>query len=482
MLFTSLEFVFFLPLVVCAYYLLPQRARWGLLLAASYYFYASWRVDFLVLIVASTLVDYAAGLAMGGDTERPGRKKWLWASLGVNLGLLFTFKYFAFFTDSLAWGLGGLGIQFDSPAFDLILPVGISFYTFQTLSYTIDVYRGQKEPERHLGIFALYVSFFPQLVAGPIERSTSLMPQMYERHGFDWVRIRLGLTQVLLGFFKKVVIADRLALYVDEVYANSGDYAGAPMWIATYFFAIQVYCDFAGYSDIAIGSARCMGYKLVTNFKRPYLADSFKSFWERWHISLTMWFRDYVYFALGGSRKGRLRTYFNILALFTLCGLWHGARWNCVLWGTANGVYLVMGQLTRDAQDRWARLVGLHKVPLVRKVLAILFTFTLFVVSLMIWRSETIPNAITNIGLAFSSGANSLSVTAPMAGYELSLAVIALALLLALEIAQERKDSELLEEFNAKPRWIRWPVYYAGLYSVLIFGVFDLREFVYFQF
>lgn len=480
--FNTFLFYPFLAAVVIVNFLLPRRFRWAWLLIASFVFYGLLDARFLAVLLACTAIAYTGGRVIDRSAEEKRKKAWTAGAVGLLVGILFLFKYLGFFFDILNSAASAAGLRFHLRGIAWFYPAGISFYALQAVSYLLDVFNGRVRAEKNPGVFALYLSFFPQLLIGPIERFEPFGIQIREPAPFEYQRFVNGLLRIGWGLFKKVVIADRLALYVDEVYANSGDYAGAPMWIATYFFAIQVYCDFAGYSDIAIGSARCMGYKLVTNFKRPYLADSFKSFWERWHISLTMWFRDYVYFALGGSRKGRLRTYFNILALFTLCGLWHGARWNCVLWGTANGVYLVMGQLTRDAQDRWARLVGLHKVPLVRKVLAILFTFTLFVVSLMIWRSETIPNAITNIGLAFSSGANSLSVTAPMAGYELSLAVIALALLLALEIAQERKDSELLEEFNAKPRWIRWPVYYAGLYSVLIFGVFDLREFVYFQF
>ena len=482
MLFNSLQFVFFFPAVVCGFFLLPQRFRWALLLAASYYFYMCWRAEYLLLIVASTLIDYVAGLKMGAHETRAGRRPWLILSLTCNLGLLFAFKYWNFFNDSARYLFDQFNLFYDVPAFQLLLPVGISFYTFQTLSYSIDVYRGHRDPERHLGIFALYVSFFPQLVAGPIERSTTLIPQLRAAQSWDWLRIREGLTQMLMGFFKKLVIADRLSLYVDEVYANSEAYHGVPMWTATWFFAIQVYCDFSGYSDIAIGGARVMGYDLMTNFKRPYLAQSFKAFWERWHISLTTWFRDYVYFPMGGSKLGRTRTYVNMLILFTLCGLWHGARWNCVLWGTVNGVYLVMGQLTVGIQDKLARLVGLHKLPPLRKVLNILITFNLFTLSLMIWRSTTIPNTIFNLRQAFSPGDDWGRLTSPMNPYELGIALLGLGALLLYEIAQELKDSELIRELNARSAWIRWPVYYSLLFSVLIFGIFEHKEFVYFQF
>ncbi len=482
MLFNSLDFVVFFPLVVCAFFALPQRFRWALLLAASYYFYMCWRAEYLLLIVASTLIDYVSGLRMGRHTERRGRRPWLILSLTANLGLLFAFKYWNFFADSARYWFDRWNLLYDVPEFQLLLPVGISFYTFQTLSYSIDVYRGHKEPERHLGIFALYVSFFPQLVAGPIERSATLLPQFRVKQAWNWLRMREGMTLMLIGFFKKLVIADRLSLYVDEVYANSAEYHGLPMWTATWFFAIQVYCDFSGYSDIAIGGARVMGYDLMTNFRRPYLADSFKSFWERWHISLTTWFRDYVYFPMGGSRKGPIRTHLNVLALFTLCGLWHGARWNCVLWGTVNGVYLVAGQLTGGLQDTAARLTGLARLPRLRKVLAVLFTFNLFTISLMIWRSETLPKMAFNVAQAFTLGNDPWLIAAPMVPYELGIALLSLAALLVLELFQEKHDSELVAELNARPAWIRWPVYYTVFYAIVILGIFELKEFVYFQF
>ncbi len=482
MLFNSLDFVVFFPLIVCGFFLLPQRFRWALLLGASYYFYMCWKAEYLLLILASTLIDYVAGLRMGAHKERSGRRPWLVLSLVCNLGLLFAFKYWNFFNDSARYLFKEFNLLYDVPSFQLLLPVGISFYTFQTLSYSIDVYRGQKEPERHLGIFALYVSFFPQLVAGPIERSATLLPQFRVKQSWQWLRVREGLTQMLIGFFKKLVIADRLSLYVDEVYANSAEYHGLPMWTATYFFAIQVYCDFSGYSDIAIGGARVMGFDLMTNFKRPYLADSFKSFWERWHISLTTWFRDYVYFPMGGSRKGKLRTHLNMLALFTLCGLWHGARWNCVLWGSVNGVFLVAGQLTGGLQDKLARLSGLARLPWLRKLFNVLVTFNLFVLSLMIWRSTTLPDMAFNLQQAFTAGSDPWLITKPMQAYELSIALLALGALLVYEIAQERKDSELIRELNARSAWVRWPVYYALIFGVALFGIFELKEFVYFQF
>jgi len=481
MLFNSLQFVVFFPTVVLLFFLLPHRFRWLLLLAASYVFYGAWKVEFLLLLIGSSVFDWLIGLGMSRQSTRQGRRPWLIASLVCQLGLLGFFKYYNFFVESGVEFFASIGMPVDWHTLSIVLPVGISFYTFQSLSYTIDLYRGLYPAERHAGIFGLYVAFFPQLVAGPIERAQHLLPQFRKVQHWDWHRIRWGLLQMLVGFWKKLVLADRLSLYVKEVYSSPDSYPGVPMWTATYFFALQVYCDFGGYSDIAIGSARVLGFDLMTNFRRPYLADSFKAFWDRWHISLTTWFRDYVYFPAGGSRKGTLRTYLNILGLFTLCGLWHGARWNCVLWGTANGVYLVAGQVTGDLQRRFSQVTGLVKLPLVRKVFNVLLTFHLFVLSLMIWRSGSLPEAGFNIRQAFALGGEATGKP-PIAPFELGIALLGLLALLVYEIFQERHDSELLAELEARPAWVRWPVYYALGFSLLLFGVFELKEFVYFQF
>jgi alginate O-acetyltransferase complex protein AlgI len=356
-LFNSIEFLLFFPVVVAIYFATPQRYRWALLLAASYYFYASWKPEYLLLIIASTLVDYGCGLRMGSIAGKARRKKWLLVSLTSNLGLLFAFKYFNFFNESARAVFDRFNIFYDVPAFDLLLPVGISFYTFQTLSYSIDVYRGRQRPERHLGIFALYVSFFPQLVAGPIERSTHLLPQFFQPHRFEYDRVTSGLRLVLWGFFKKVVVADRLALYVNAVYNDPSAHTGPTILLATYFFAFQIYCDFSGYSDIAIGTARVMGYDLMQNFRRPYFARSISEFWSRWHISLSTWFRDYLYIPLGGNRVPRWRWYVNLFAVFLISGLWHGANWTFVVWGALHGTYLIVGLVTSDARERfWQRL------------------------------------------------------------------------------------------------------------------------------
>ncbi|MCE7945771.1 MAG: MBOAT family protein, partial [Chlorobi bacterium CHB1] len=310
MLFHSLEFIIFFPVVVAIYFLAPLRFRQFFLLLASYYFYMCWKAEYAVLILLSTGIDYVAALHMHKTSGRGN-------------------------------------IFYEFPLFDILLPVGISFYTFQTLSYTIDVYRSEKTPERNFIKFALYVTFFPQLVAGPIERSTRLLPQFDHEHKFDANRVVSGLRLMLWGFFKKLVIADRLALYVNEVYNNPADYTGLPVIIATYFFAFQIYCDFSAYSDIAIGAARVLGFDLMKNFRQPYLAQSIGEFWKRWHISLSTWFRDYLYIPLGGNRVSRLRWYVNLMAVFLISGLWHGANWTFVVWGALHGSYFVLSLLTQ---------------------------------------------------------------------------------------------------------------------------------------
>lgn len=344
MLFNSFHFLVFFPIVLGVYHLIPRRYRWMFLLVASYYFYMSWNPWYLGLIVASTGVDYWAGLKIYKTSEAYLKKRWLCLSITVNLGILFIFKYYNFFIGSFTDLVSSVGWSV-SPAFlNLILPVGISFYTFQTISYTVDVYKGRIEPERNLGYFALFVSFFPQLVAGPIERAGDLLPQLKKASEVNLVDIRTGVNQILYGLFKKLVVADRLSIYVDQVYSDVSGASGIVVLIASFFFLIQVYCDFSGYSDIAIGVARLMGYKLTINFSRPFLSTSFREYWQRWHITLSNWVRDYIYISLGGNRVSKARIHLNIVITFVIMGLWHGASWNFVVWGLMHGMLLVLEQ------------------------------------------------------------------------------------------------------------------------------------------
>ncbi len=310
----------------------------------------SWEPAYIVLILSSTLVDYYSALRIGHSTQAHVKKLYLMLSVVVNLGLLFTFKYFDFFSMSIQTAVNGLGFDVQMPLLNVILPVGISFYTFQTMSYTIDVYRGRYKPERNLGYFALYVAYFPQLVAGPIERAKKLLPQLKRDNSISIDDVYFGLNKIAYGFFKKVVVADNLAIYVDSVYADPSAYSGATLFVASFFFYMQIYCDFSGYSDIAIGSARLMGIKLSENFKRPIFSTSITDFWQRWHITLSSWLRDYVYAPSRGDKgqTNKIRIYFSLILTFTLCGLWHGASWTFVLFGTLHGIMLALESILRE--------------------------------------------------------------------------------------------------------------------------------------
>lgn len=337
MVFNSIHFMIFFPIVVLGYFIITQKYRWIWLLAASLYFYMSWNPKFVILILTTIIITYLSGIGISkADKEGKLLKKKMFAVFSVlsNLTILFFFKYFDFVVDSINYLLGMMNVKLLTPSFDVLLPVGISFYTFQALSYTIDVYRKENfRVERHLGRYALFVTFFPQLVAGPIERSENLISQFYEEHYFDYQRVKSGLLLMLWGLFEKIVIADRTAIIVNQVYNNLNQYTGFEIVVATIFFAIQVYCDFCGYSDIAIGAARVMGFHLMTNFRQPYFSQSIKEFWRRWHISLSSWLRDYVYIPLGGSRCSRVKKYRNLMITFLVSGLWHGANWTYVVWG-----------------------------------------------------------------------------------------------------------------------------------------------------
>ena len=359
MIFNSYAFLAFFPIVTLAYYLMPMRARRPWLLAASYYFYMCWNAQYALLIAASTLVTYLCALALGRMEAKAGRRAVLALGLAINLGILCFFKYFGFFTDTFARIAARLGVRMAIPAFDVLLPVGISFYTFQALGYMIDVYRGKLPPERSLMRYALFVSFFPQLVAGPIERSENLLRQANEDHPLDEKAVRDGLLVMLLGFFEKLVIADRASLYVDAVYGNWQQASGLQILLATVAFAFQIYGDFGGYSHIAIGAAKVLGYDLMENFRQPYFAVSVRDFWRRWHISLSTWFREYVYIPLGGNRKGLGRQLLNIAIVWFLTGLWHGASWNFVLWGVYYAVLLLLEKtFLLQWLDRAPRWVG----------------------------------------------------------------------------------------------------------------------------
>jgi len=453
-----------------------------MLLLASYYFYMCWKAEYVVLIMASTLVDYYAGIQMGRQDSKLKRRKYLILSLITNLGLLFSFKYANFFNSSFQTVLSHFNIFYDIPGFSLLLPVGISFYTFQTLSYSIDVYRGIRKPERHLGIFALYVSFFPQLVAGPIERSQRLLPQFYKKHEFDYQRVTSGLKLMAWGFFKKLVIADRVAVYVNAVYGDPQNFTGAPVILATYFFAIQIYCDFSGYSDIAIGAARVMGYDLMKNFRRPYFSASISEFWGRWHISLSTWFKDYVYIPLGGNRVLKYRWFFNLFITFLISGLWHGANWTFVLWGALHGFYLIFSIVTKGVRVKLVRWVGLDRYPNLHRALQVLVTFSLVTFAWIIFRANTLSDAVTiikNIILINLSNLH-INVVDGMPRNELIIAFCAIGFMECVHWAQSR--GSIIQMVANRSILVRFGIYYVFVASIILFGKFGVSEFIYFQF
>ncbi len=489
MLFNSFHFVVFFPVVVILYFLLAARYRWAILLAASYYFYMCWKPEYVILIVASTLIDYLAGLRMGRLPEKRKRRKYLILSLVSNLGMLFGFKYLNFFSTEVTALLGQFNIFDGELAFDIVLPIAISFYTFQTLSYSIDIFRGDRQPERHLGIFALYVAFFPQLVAGPIERSTRLIPQLRQTNRFDYGRVSDGIKLMLWGFFKKLVIADRIAVFVDHAYSNPGGESGVTLLFATYLFAFQIYCDFSGYSDIAIGAARVLGYDLMVNFRRPYFAQSIGQFWQRWHISLSTWFRDYLYISLGGNRVSKWRWQYNIMIVFLLSGFWHGANWTFLIWGALHGAFLLVSRFTKPYRDKLVAALRFSDDSLVLKLIRIALTFHLVLLAWVFFRAESVGDAMTVLLRIVSI--NSIDLTADLAAgfnfrnvfigwFELAISVASLVLLTTVELFQ-RKDS-LRVQLCDRPVWLRWGLCYGLILTIIIFGVSEHAEFIYFQF
>ncbi len=489
MIFNSIQFLIFFVVVVSTYFLINSKYRWILLLAASYYFYMSWNPTYILLIVLSTVVDYFASLKMAEQETKEKRKKYLLLSLFVNLGLLFFFKYYGFFNNSVSSVVRAFNMNLGLPNFDLLLPVGISFYTFQTLSYTLDVYRGDKEAEKHFGIFALYVSFFPQLVAGPIERSTRLLPQFRKKIDFDSARVASGLQLMLWGYFKKVVVADRLALYVNGVYNNLEGLRGITLILATVFFAFQIYCDFSGYSSIAIGAARVMGFDLMTNFRRPYFAKSIPEFWRRWHISLSTWFKDYLYIPLGGNRVSKIRYYFNLFITFLVSGLWHGAAWTFVIWGALHGFYQIISISTAQFRKNIKDKIGLSNLPTLNKWWQILATFALVNFGWIFFRANSFSDAIYVVNNLFVSLGTQLSswqnLKAAVVGYGLNQyeLILAFAVILIMEIVHLMQRQGSVREFlNQKPLLFRWAAYYGLVIIILAFGVYGEAEFIYFQF
>ncbi|NLT04137.1 MAG: MBOAT family protein [Bacteroidales bacterium] len=482
MLFNSLEFALFLPIVFALYWFLPfkrLRGQNALVVVASYVFYGWWDWRFLGLILLSTLTDYAMGLWMGATAEQRKRKRLLWVSLGLNLGLLGFFKYFNFFVDSFTTAFTFFGVAIQPNTLKIILPVGISFYTFQTLSYTIDVYKRSIEPTRDLVAFAAFVSFFPQLVAGPIERASNLLPQFTQRRFFDREKAVDGLRQILWGLFKKVVIADSCAKYANLIFDSSATLSGSTLVLGALFFTFQIYGDFSGYSDIAIGTSRLFGISLKRNFAFPYFSRDIAEFWRRWHISLTSWFRDYLYIPLGGSRGSLWMKIRNSLIVFCVSGLWHGANWTFVAWGLLNALYFIPLLVTGRNKQHLGTVAEGRSLPSLKDFLSMLLTFTLTVLAWVFFRATSIEHAFDYLSGIFSP---SLFAYPAYSGMEESLITIVLCVLFMLVEWQGRTCHYAIEKLGLTwKRPYRWAFYYVLVLTIVLLGG-EQQQFIYFQF
>ena len=483
MLFNSLQFLAFFPIVTLLYYATPSRWRWLPLLVSSCYFYMAFVPRYIWILGVTIVVDYAAGLLIARSSGRR-RKAWLIVSIVANVGFLAYFKYFGFIVENLKVATHAVALDWRYPTLNIILPIGLSFHIFQSLSYTIEVYRGKQAPERHFGIYALYVMFYPQLVAGPIERPQNLLHQFHAEHPFAVHSLIRGIQRMVWGLYKKVVIADRLSPMVSRVYDHVQGQHGLPLVLATLAFTLQIYCDFSGYSDIAIGAAEVMGIQLMENFRCPYSASSISEFWTRWHISLSRWFRDYVYVPLGGNRHGEPKQLRNLLIVFLLSGLWHGARWTFVVWGALHALYVVVERLIHGGLHSSRHVSGKMRAffsnALVVGLVAfawIFFRATSFVDG---WYIAT--HLLGGLGHQLVSRAGLVEAVAVVSPSRREAAVAIAAVLVMRWVERQDERSDFRAKLAALPMWQRWPIYYTALFAVILLGVFTNDSFIYFQF
>ena len=498
MLFNSIDFLIFLPIVLVIYYIIPMKYKHIWLLISSYYFYMCWNAKYVLLIFVSTVITYLSGILIDKvektwpDVNDIGKYKKLILALSFvsNLGILFYFKYINFTLDIVTRVLSKMNISMNVPVFDVILPVGISFYTFQALSYSVDVYRGEVAPEHDFFRYALFVSFFPQLVAGPIERSKNLLTQLREPRKFDFGYAFDGILLMLWGFFLKIVLADRIAIFVDTVYGDCEHYQGIYLIVATVLFAVQIYCDFSGYSSIAMGTAKLLGIELMDNFNAPYLSTSVADFWRRWHISLTSWFKDYLYIPLGGSKKGILRKYFNKMIVFMLSGLWHGAQLTFVVWGAINGLYQVIGEILMPIRKKVSDIIGINRNSEGFYALSAIATFALVDFTWIFFRADSLGRAIyiiksilntENIWTLFDGSLYNCGLDEK----NFRLMVIAVIILLIADILK-RKGIRVREIILRQDGYIKCLVVSFSILLIMVFGkygpAYDAVNFIYFQF
>ena len=498
MVFNSLSFLIFFPIVVSLYYVFPKKIQPFWLLAASYYFYMSWNAKYAILILFSTVVTYLTGIFIGKfkfasenqSSKTKYAKIFVFVCFLINLGLLFFFKYYHFFFDNLTKLFSLIGINLSSPFLDVILPVGVSFYTFQALGYCVDVYRGTIKAETNFFRYALFVSFFPQLVAGPIERSGNLLNQLENPKPFTYNRFLEGILLMLWGFFQKLVIADRIAIFVDKTYGDYSTYPGTFLVVATILFSFQIYCDFGGYSNIARGAALILGIDLMNNFISPYLSKNCGEFWRRWHISLSSWFRDYLYIPLGGNRKGKIRKYLNLIVVFGLSGLWHGANWTYIIWGLVNGIFQIIGDLLKKPKEILYSLAGIHKNKFGTDLAKITVTYILIDFSWIFFRAKDIHHAneiIKSIFTVFNPEIlfNDALYNCGLTRREFSILIFSIMILLFVDILN-KKGIELRRKVLDQDYWFRVVVFCVSICFILIFGLWGTGyrsdAFLYFQF
>ncbi|MBP9069675.1 MAG: MBOAT family protein, partial [Bacteroidia bacterium] len=496
-LFNSVEFFIFFFVVTATYFVIPHKYRYLLLLLSSCYFYMAFVPIYILILGFTIVIDYFAGILIE-RTQGKRRKHYLILSLVSNILVLAVFKYYNFFNENITQLMLSLGYSNPIPYLSILLPIGLSFHTFQAMSYTIEVYRGNQPAVRNFGVYSLYVMFYPQLVAGPIERPQNLLHQFTEKHNFDYKRVTSGLKLMVWGLFKKVVIADRLSLFVDQVYDDPTSYQGLSLIVATLFFTFQIYCDFSGYSDMALGAAEVMGFKLMQNFKRPYFSKTISEFWKRWHISLSSWFKDYVYIPLGGNRGIKWRWYFNLFIVFLLSGFWHGANWTFVIWGALHGFYLIFALITRSSREKLNVAIGLNKFPRIFSFIQIVTTFLLVSFAWIFFRADSLSDAyyictnlFTGLGESISSILNGFAQRGQgknvfsqiFLGQLIEDFVIAVLAIALMECVHYKQRSKSMREVISKlPFYVRWAGYYAIILAILFLGVYGQRQFIYFQF
>ena len=467
---------------------MPQKYRWFLLLAGSCYFYMAFIPIYILIMAFIVIIDYFAGIYIEkSDGKR--RTLFLIVSLLANIGILAVFKYYNFFNQNVTELLHFIGFENPVSPMSIILPLGLSFHTFKAMSYTIEVYRDNQKAEKNFGIYAAYAMFFPLMVAGPIERPQSLLHQFYEKHYFDYNRVVDGLQLIAWGLFKKVVIADRLALVVDHIYNNPHEHAGFSLIVATIFFSFQIFCDFSGYSDIAVGTGKVLGFRLMENFDRPYHSRSISEFWKRWHISLSSWFKDYLYIPLGGNRVAVPRWYFNLFLVFLVSGLWHGANWTFIVWGALHGFYIIFAVMTKNIRNGFIKLSGLNKLPMLRSAFQILTTYSLVTFAWIFFRANSVSDAFYIIQHSVSGLTENfynlfhnlpLNLNLGVTATELSIGIGAILLMEGIHIMQYK--IKIGDWVKTQPIYLRWGIYYTSLFMIIFLGVYENRQFIYFQF